>query len=519
MRPVDGAAPQENARLQAAEGAVPDVRGMDLYEATELLEAAGFVRGAVHRVYTGRLLPGEVLATQPAAGEGAPPGTPIYLDVESERLGPAIIAGVVLLIFFSAFFSGSEVALLSLHRIQVNAMSEEQSLTGPIIAKMLNAPGQLLTTILVGNMIVNVLIGVLLGTRVAGLMEAYLQAEAWSYVASVAVVTGVLVLFGEITPKIVAVTTPERFARVAVLPLYAVSYLISPVRDGLLAFTNFLFRITRFHDLRAAPFITDEEFKSAIANGEAEGVLEEDEREMIQGILEFRDAMLREILVPRPDVEALPHDATVRDALEVLGACEFSRYPVYEESLDKVLGILVAKDMMPAVVQGDFNRRVSELARPPMFAPETMTVQQFVEQARLQRTHMAVVVDEYGGTEGIVTLEDALEQVVGDIMDEGEQETLPYEQTGDRMYRVEGSCSIDVLNETIGTQFEDEEHETLGGYLMSLAEKVLEPGDEIERGGVRFTVEAVDGKRVSAVVMQLLPHWAPGVPDEDGEED
>jgi len=344
-------------------------------------------------------------------------------------------------------------------------------------------------------------------------MGTMLESRAWSYAAAVAVCTFILVVVGEISPKIVAVSTGERFARLAVYPVLVVDRLLAPVRDGLLRFTDMLFRATHFHDLRAAPFITDEEFKSVLTHGEAQGVIEEDERQMIQGILEFRDALLREILVPRPDVIALAEDATVRDALDTLREHEFSRMPVYQESLDTVVGILVAKDLIPSFAKGDLDRSVQTLMRPPHFVPETMTAQQFVNDARRHRAHLAVVVDEYGGTEGIVTLEDAIEEVVGDIRDEDEHEEPAYKQLAEGTYRVEGGLPLDELSEVIGIPLVDEAHETVGGFLMEKAEKVLESGDEIELAGVRFTVEACEGKRASTVRVQLLSDRRSGEDD------
>jgi CBS domain containing-hemolysin-like protein len=279
--------------------------------------------------------------------------------------------------------------------------------------------------------------------------------------------------------------------------------------------TNAIFRVTHFHDLTAAPFITDEEFKSALSEGEAESVLEQDEREMIRGILEFRDVLLREIRVPRPDVVCLPADATVREALMTFREKEYSRMPVYEESLDKVLGVLVAKDLIPCIGRDEPDRPVRELVRPPHFVPKTMTVQQYVDDARRHRSHMAIVVDEYGGTEGIVTLEDAMEEVVGDIMDEDEQEEPLIQQSGEGLYRVDGRLPLDELSDMIGARFEDLSHDTVAGFIMEHLDKVPDPGDTIEAFGARFTVEACEGKRVTKVRLEEL---AKPVAAEESEE-
>ena len=425
-----------------------------------------------------------------------------------------ILLAVTALVVASAFFSGSETAFFSIQRHRLRGMREEGSLAERCVAKMMEHPGRLLATVLVGNMIVNVLIGILLGTRVEDYFNAVLESEALAYVCAVAVCTSVLLFFGEITPKVFAVRTHEAFARAAVFPLMAADRVLGVFRDGLLRITDLLFRITRFHELRAAPFMTDDEFKAALSDSEAHGVIEKDEREMIQGILEFSDVLLSEVLTPRPDVVALAQDATVREALSALGEHDFSRMPVYEDDMDHVVGILVAKDLLPCFAKGELERPIRGLVRPPHFVPATLTVQQFVKAAQRRRTHLAIVVDEYGGTEGIVTLEDAIEQVVGDIMDEGEQEEPDYVAIGDGAYRVKGNLPLDELNELLGVSIEDEEHETVAGFFMNQTDRVPEPGDEIQHSGLRFSVETCSGKRAETVRIQPVGRGEKQPPEE-----
>jgi CBS domain containing-hemolysin-like protein len=432
-----------------------------------------------------------------------------------ETLPPYMLIMIVCLVVCSAFFSGSESAFFSINKLRLRSMRESANFADRQVAKMMEDPGRLLTTILVGNMIVNALIGVFLGARVElVLATSFRFGDAAAYALAVAITTTVLVFFGEIAPKVFAVHTCVAFARVTVFPLVAADRILAPVRDSALGLTNALFRLTRFQELRAAPFITDAEFKSVLTDGEAQGVIEEDERQMIQGILEFSDAMLREILVPRPDVIALPEDATVAEALAVYREHEYSRMPVYREGLDYVRGILLAKDLLPSFYKGDMERTIKGLLRPAHFVPATMTVQQFVADAQRHRAHLAIVVDEYGGAAGIVTLEDAMEQVVGDIMDEDEFEDLGYHRIADDEYVVEGGLALDDLNELIGVDLQDEEHETVAGFLMDQTDRILEPGDQIESAGVRFTVETCEGKRVSSVRLKLMPPPDPGVESE-----
>ena len=415
-----------------------------------------------------------------------------------------VLAFVVVLLGFSAFFSGSETAFFSIHRLRLRVISEEQSLSGRFITTMMQSPGRLLTTILVGNTTVNVLISVLLGTRVQHYFE---HTFGWStpvaYPAAVAACTAVLVFFGEISPKIVAVRAAEPLARAAALPLSLADRVLAPLRNGLLRLTDLIFRATRFNEMRAAPFITDEELKAALSTGESHGAIEKGERQMIQGILEFTDTKLREVLTPRPDVVALPFSATVQEALDAYREHEYSRMPVFEDDMDHIRGVIVMKDLLPAFAKGETDRPVSAFLRPPLFVPETMTVPQFVRRAQQGRTHLGIVVDEYGGTAGIVTLEDAVEEVVGDIMDEDAQELPPYERIGENVFRVDGGLPLDELSEILRIKLEDEEHETVAGYLMQMSDRILEAGDVLEQHGVRFVVERCEGKRVESVRIEL----------------
>ncbi|MFO7975223.1 MAG: hemolysin family protein [Candidatus Hydrogenedentota bacterium] len=451
--------------------------------------------------------------------DGAMTGEAPVQAAFTDYLPLPILIAIVVLLGLSAFFSGSETAFFSIHRIRLRALSEEKNITARLVTNMMQSPGRLLTTILVGNMIINVLIAVLLGTRVQHYFEhAFGWRTALAYPAAVAVGTAILVLFGEISPKIVAVRGSETFARAAALPLSLADRLLAPVRNGLLRLTDLLFRITRFHELRAAPFITDEELRAALFTGETRGAIESGERQMIQGILDFADTRLREVLTPRPDVVALPSSATVMEALDAYREHEYSRMPVFEEDIDHISGVIVMKDLLPAMAKGETHRPVSEFLRPPLFVPETMTVPQFVRNAQQQRTHLGIVVDEYGGTAGIVTLEDAVEEVVGDIMDEDEQELPPYERIDDNVFRVAGGLPIDELNELLRIKLEDEEHETVAGFLMKMSERILEPGDEIEHYGVRFIVERCEGKRVESVRIELTPAAPRAEENLEGEQ-
>jgi len=423
----------------------------------------------------------------------------------SAHFPPERILLSLFLLACSAFFSATEVAFFSLHKLRVRAMRESDHLLSRLAAHLLDHPGNLLTTILMGNSIVNVLLSVVLAPRLEALFSSVFTGApvAAAYAVAVFLSTAILVLFGEILPKIIVVWQSEAFARTAAVPIFLVDRILAPVRDGIILLTGFLFRVTRFSRVRVAPFMTDEEFKSLLSEGEAVGVIEEDERRMIQGILDFGQVMVRDILIPRPDVIALTDDATVGEALDLFREHEYARMPVYRDNLDHITGVLYAKDLLPGFTSGQTGAPILPLLRKPLFVPETMSIAAFVKTAQRMHMHLAIVVDEYGGTEGLVTLQDALREIVGEIGEEALEQKPHYESVGEGLYRVEGNLPLDELEQLTGIPVRDEEHTTVAGFLMDLSEKVLEAGDQVEHEGVQYTVETMERKRVARVLIKV----------------
>ncbi len=445
------------------------------------------------------------------AGNGASPadGVPWFTI-----LTPNLLLIAAVLACLSAFFSASEVAYFSLHKVKLRAMGESSAPLDRLAARNMVQPGALLATLLMGNTIVNVLLGTVLGEPMAEVFErSFLMPTARSYVLSVVVTTAGLLLTCEVFPKVMVLRHNAVFARAAALPVFIVDRLMRPLRALIMAFVAFLFRVTRFSELPPAPFMTDDEFRAVLEDSEASGVIEEEERQMIQGIIEFSDTTVREILVPRPDMIALRATATAAEALEAVREHEYSRMPVYRDDLDDIIGVLHAKDLLPLVESGEMGTLIQEVARPAQFVPETMTLADFLKTAQRLHSHLALVVDEYGGTRGMVTLQDALREVVGDIGEEDDGSELLCETLGTGRYRVDGALPLEDLEKLIGIVVDDEEHTTVAGFLMSQSEKIPEGGDEIIYAGVRFRIEQVREKRVMRVLIDCPSEPVAG---EDG---
>ena len=446
-----------------------------------------------------------------AAGDGAAASVSVpWFTI----LTPNLLLIAAVLAGLSAFFSASEVAYFSLHKVKLRAMGESPAVLARLAARNMDQPGALLATLLMGNTVVNVLLGTVLGEPMAEMFErSFLMPVARSYILSVVVTTAALLLFCEVVPKVMVMRHNVLFAQAAAVPVFLVDHLMRPLRALIMAFVAILFRVTRFSELPPAPFMTDDEFRAVLEDSEASGVIEEEERQMIQGIIEFSDTTVREILVPRPDMIVLRATATAAEALEVVREHEYSRMPVYRDDLDDIVGVLHAKDLLPLVESGKLDTLIQEVARPAHFVPETMSLADFLKTAQRLHSHLALVVDEYGGTRGMVTLQDALREVVGDIGEEDDGLELLCESLGTGRYRVDGALPLEDLEELIGIVVDDEEHTTVAGFLMSKSDKIPEAGDEIMYAGVRFRIEQVREKRVMRVLIDCPPELAEG---EDG---
>jgi CBS domain containing-hemolysin-like protein len=410
----------------------------------------------------------------------------------------------VVLLGLLAFFAASEVAFFSLHALQLRTMRESDNPASRLVGRLMDHPGDLLTSILMGSCAVNVLLGVVLGAHIEEVFhEAIPLPAAFSYAFAVLLTTAVVLLIGDVLPKVAVVYNAETFARAAAVPLFVIDRLLWPIRANLIRFVGFLFRVTRFSEVRPAPFMTNDEFLALLYEGEVSGAIEEEERNMIEGIMEFSDVMVNEVLVPRPDMVAIKADATVGDAMALVRAHDYSRLPVQQENLDHIVGVLCVKDLLPSVMAGDFDQPVARFMRPAHFVPETMTVSNFVKSAQRKRTHLAIVVDEYGGTEGLVTLQDALREVVGDIGEERDAEPAWHSVIREGVYRVKGGMPLSALEELIGRPVQDEEHTTVAGFLMNHSDRILARGDVVDQAGVTYVIEETKGRRVSRVRVEV----------------
>ena len=325
----------------------------------------------------------------------------------------------------------------------------------------------------------------------------------------------VLFVLTEALPRTWALMSPERVALITARPIAALIR-FSPLRlasQGLIGMANV---IAPGKGLRQGPFVSEQELLGIVDAAVEDSVIEHEERELIESIIEFGDTVAREVMVPRPDMVTVGAAATVTEGLDVAVEHGFSRLPVVGEGIDDIVAIAYAKDLMRAEREGRGAQLIAEMWRTARFVPETKSVARLMREMQAGQYHMAVVVDEYGGVAGLVTLEDCIEELVGDIVDEYDTEEADVEQLGEHEYRFDGGTGIDDVNELLPITLPDDDWDTIGGFVFAELGHVPVEGEQVERDGHLFTVEKLEGRRISQVRVTRLPGWMP--PRDPGED-
>jgi putative hemolysin len=411
------------------------------------------------------------------------------------------VLAFVLSLLMSGFFAGSETALVSLGRIDLQAMRERGDRRGAMIRMLRSQTSRLLAVILIGQ---NLFLS-------AASASATTLAERWfphyGIVAAVLFSTITLFIFAEMMPKAIGAASPVAVARAVVVPLSWMMKLLSPVAAVCVALTNRTLRALGVVERRQA--LTEEELKSVFNLGADEGVIHREEKRLLHKVLEFGDKTVRDIMVPRTKVVALPETASFNDVQVVLREHKFSRLPVYRGTLDNVVGVLNAKDLFDLT---DADERSFELTRhcdPPFLVPEFKRAEDLFREMRRRHTHMAIVVDEHGGTAGLATIEDVIEELLGQIQDEYDEEPPGFEPAGERTYLLEGSFRLDDLEEQFGLALPRDEAETIAGHLILRFGRIPRKGERWKGRFADFVIEEASPTAVQRVRMMLPPAPAP----------
>jgi putative hemolysin len=406
------------------------------------------------------------------------------------------LALVIVAIIGCGFFAGSEIAITRMNRVRALRLQEEGRRSANALVRIVENPAPYLNVILFLTLLFT--IG---GTTIATAFAVRHFHNAGEIVATI-VMTLVLFVFAEVTPKTFAIQRTDRVALFVATPIAFLGRVLGPFANALLKLANVLMP---GKGLKEGPYITEQELLASAAVASQEGEIEEEEKELIHSIFEFGDTIVREVMVPRPDVIAIEDTATLHDVQALVLEHGYSRIPVFHEDLDDVVGVVFAKDVLKAMHQGDGDRPLTQICRPAHVVPESKKVADLLREMQKETFHQAIVIDEYGSVTGIVALEDLLEELVGEITDEYDTEEPDVVEVADGIYRVSGKTSIDDVNELLGTALPDEEWDTVAGLVLDLFGRIPDEGEEMEFQGLRFRAEVVQGRRVATVVITREP--------------
>jgi putative hemolysin len=411
---------------------------------------------------------------------------------------------LLVLFLFSAFFSGSEVALFSLDRKKIKNDLAPDSLTGRYLMNLLEYPRRLLVTILIGNTIVNVAASI---AAVSLAMEAAASSSLsleLTLTIQIILLTVLIVIFGELTPKIWASRNPLKVSRIAAVPLYWISVILYPISETLTELIKISVAHLKFDKSKSA--ILPEEIAELANLSHERGTLIEEEQGLINSIVAFGSVAVHEVMTPRVDMISVSVDTNFDDLLDIIKNAGHSRIPLYRDDLDEIIGIIYAKDILPYLRNKKISPQLSlaKTARKAMFIPRTKKINDLMREFQDKKMHIAIVVDEYGGTAGLITLEDIIEEIIGEIRDEYDKEENLISKLDDNSFLVLGKLSIDQLNELLNLQIqpEDDDYETVGGLVLSMARQIPKEGYSFNLDNYKYTVKEVLGKRIKKVLIE-----------------
>jgi putative hemolysin len=432
---------------------------------------------------------------------------------------------IVLLTILEGFFVAAEIALVSVRRSRVDQLVDEGSPAARRVRRLLDDPGRFLAVIQLGLTFLGFFASAYAAVSLVTGLKNLLERVDWLHDSAggiaLVIVTAILALFtivfGELVPKTLALAHPERFALVLSRPVDVLGRLLGPIVAVLTAITK---TVTRAFgaDVTAEAQISAQELRLIVERGGEQGILEAEEEQMIHAVIELGERRVHEVMVPRTAISGLPASASFEEAIDEVMEDGHSRVPVYEGSIDEVIGILYAKDLLPFLKDGSGPRpALRTLLRTPVFVPESITIDDLLHEFQRRKVHIAIVLDEYGGTAGLVTIEDLLEEIVGEIQDEYDEEEPMVVRLSDDKARIDGRASVDELGELFETELaleDEDEYDTVGGLVFHRIGGVPKPGDQVSVDGLILTVESTDGRRVGKVLVVRQPVAADVADDE-----
>ncbi|MDP4172655.1 MAG: hemolysin family protein [Bacteroidota bacterium] len=411
------------------------------------------------------------------------------------------------LLFLSAFFSGSEIALFSLDKNRIKEIKNRNPVIGNYIINLLEFPRRLLVTILLCNTVVNVAITIISVTLALEIANHYSLSKDLVLFIQIVLVSLLILILGEITPKVGASKHPVLISKIVCIPLYWVGVFVYPISKTLTDIIKGVF--SRINIDRSKTAILSSELTDLADLGTEKGTFVEEEQELIHSLVSFRTITVREIMTPRVDIISISDDTELDELMQIITDSGHSRIPLYRSNLDEIIGIVYTKDLLPFLKNGETRNalQLNKLARKAMFIPETKLISDLMHEFQEKKMHMAIVVDEYGGTAGLVTLEDILEEIVGEIRDEYDQgEENDITKIGEQTYSVLGKTPIDEINEVLELDLysENDDYDTVGGFILNYAGTIPNEGYNFVFKNHKFTVKEIVNRRVKKILIEIL---------------
>lgn len=421
------------------------------------------------------------------------------------------LIALIILVLLSAFFSSAETSLTTVNRVRLKALAEEGNRRAKTALEVLDKYGKMLSAILIGNNIVN-----LSASALATTLAIHIH---FTVGIATAILTVVILIFGEIVPKNMAMINSEKMALLYASMISGLMKLLTPlifVIDSLAKGIMKLFRV----DADKKTAMTENELRTYVEVGHEDGVIESEEREMIYNVFDFGDAVAKDVMIPRIDMVTVDKEATYEEVMEVFKDCMYTRIPVFEEDKDNIIGLINIKDFI--LVEDKAKFKISDILRQAYYTYEFKKTADLLVEMRQKCFNVAFVLNEYGGTAGMITLEDLLEEIVGEIRDEydSDEEQL-IQKMQDRTYLVEGSMKLSDINDELGTDLQSEDYDSIGGLIIEHLDRVPEDGAQIVTDqGIRLQVQGVSQNRILKVIMELPEEKEPeDNPEKDSEKE
>jgi putative hemolysin len=406
------------------------------------------------------------------------------------------------LILSSGFFSGSEVALFSLDRNKLD-LNANKNLSDRYLLNLLDAPKRLLVTILLGNTIINVGASILAVSIALDIVNRTGASQNLILSLQIISLTILIIIIGELLPKVLATKKPLSFARFAAIPLFWINVILFPIAETLNEFIRVLSKNIK---IKKSSAISHEDLSELARIGHERGTIIEEEHGLIHSLVSFRSLAVHEIMTPRVDMTAVSEDTQFDELLDIITSAGHARIPLYKDDLDQITGIIYAKDILPLLKDPEKRTDLSlaSIARKAMFIPATKMISRLMQEFQEKNMHIAIVVDEYGGTAGLITLEDIIEEIIGEIRDEYDIEEDQIQNINDSSWIVLGKLPIDELNELLGLEIrsEEDDFETVGGFILNYAGDIPKEGYNFKYDGYKFTVKEILKKRIQKVLIE-----------------